>query len=82
MNGGLIKTKVTLLSSLESKNKQKWINLYEDKSFKETTYYYTMYNGGGNMGAITLKQAAQKVCDIAATMGRLYRIDISNNQSD
>lgn len=69
--------KIKLLSRLESKSGEKWIDLYEDNTGSKTTYYYTMYNGGGNMGYVTLKEAASKVCEIAATMGRLYRIDVS-----
>lgn len=67
---------VKLLARLESKNKKKWIDLYEDRQFSKPTYYYSMYNGGGDLGG-DLKAAAAKVCEIAAKMGRLYRIDVS-----
>lgn len=59
-----------LIARVESPNKKLWIELYEDTTYKTTSYYYTTYDDGKNLGSISKKEAAQAVVDYAKAVGK------------
>jgi len=61
---------VSLLARLENKSGIKWLDFYEDNSFKVPTYYYTCYNNGGKLG-IDKKEAAKTILVLAKNIGGL-----------
>ena len=69
---------IKLLSRLENKGGKKWLDFYEDNTYRVPSYYYTCYNGGAHLGAVSLKEAAAKVVEVAKSIGGLKLIDISN----
>lgn len=68
---------IKLLSRLENKSGKKWLDFYEDNTFKEPSYYCTYYNGGKGFGNDKLA-AATEVVKIAQKIGGLKLIDITN----
>jgi len=69
---------VKLLSRLENKSGNKWLDFYEDNTYRIPTYYYTCYNGGAGLGAMSLKEAAAKVVEVAKEIGGLKLVNLSN----
>lgn len=68
---------ITLKARLENKSGSKWLDLYENHRYPKVTYYYTCYNGGEDLGAVTLKEAAAKVMQVAKKISGLKLIPLS-----
>lgn len=68
---------IKLLARLENKSGSKWLDFYEDNTYRTPTYYCTYYNGGKDLGA-DKKEAAAQVVSIAQKIGGLKLLDITN----
>lgn len=60
-----MRSRVSLLAALESKNGKKWVGFYEDNTFNKPSYYVTTDTGGEHLGS-DKKEAAARVVTIAA----------------
>lgn len=69
--------RIKLLSRLENKSGSKWLDFYEDNTFKTPSYYYTCYNGGKSLGTDKVA-AATEVVKVAQEIGGLKLLDITN----
>lgn len=68
---------IKLLSRLENKSGSKWLDFYEDSTYRTPTYYYTCYNGGKSLGT-DKREAAAEVVKVAQQIGGLKLVDITN----